>query len=211
MKFFDVWYQKFLLRFSFMIAFLAFLGVFVYAYWTETQLINPGEKAPFQGTFGAAMEDPKAKASLADPHRTDSELKTWINTVVAETLSFDGDNFQKNLTAIRPYYTDAGFNTLKSYIKQARIIPVLRDKNSAVGVYIKQPPLLMNTQSIGGVHRWLYQIPIMISYVPRGQSNLLGASAQQTQNLVLRLQLRRVSAETNAEELQIESWQVTSR
>ena len=38
MKFFDVWYQKFLLRFSFMIAFLAFLGVFVYA--NDTSLLD---------------------------------------------------------------------------------------------------------------------------------------------------------------------------
>lgn len=205
---FKFWYEKFLFRFSFAFAFLAFLGVFVYAYFTEITIKSPGEIAPFseklvmEGTNTIAPE--QRSLPLEKAHRTDKELKNWVNTVVSESLSFNTDSLSKVTQDVRSYYTVSGFKQYQDYLTSSGIIDSINKNNYQMGVYAEQPPLLMNGSSIKGVYRWLYQIPITVSFLQNGKNIA-------NRELTLRVQIRRVKLEEDPNAIQIESWTVSAR
>lgn len=205
---FKFWYEKFLFRFSFAFAFLAFLGVFVYAYLTEITLKSPGETAPFSETLiqdGANTIVPEQRSlPLEKAHRTDKELKNWVNTVVSESLSFNKDSYSRVLQEIRPYYTVSGFKQYQDYLTSSGVIDSINKSGYQMGVYAEQPPLLMNGSSIKGVYRWLYQIPITVSFLQNGKNIA-------NRELTLRVQIRRVKLEDDPNAIQIESWAVSGR
>lgn len=202
------WYEKFLFRFSFAFAFLAFLGVFVYAYYTEITLTSPGEVAPFTEQLiqdGSSTIEPEQRAlPLEKAHRTDKELKNWINTVVSESLSFNKNSLSKVSEDVRVYYTNAGFKQYQEYLTSSGIIESVNNNGYQMGVYMEQPPLLLNGSSIKDVYRWLYQIPITVSFLQNGQNIA-------NRELTLRVQIRRVKLEEDPNAVQIESWTVSAR
>ena len=82
-------YEKFVMRFAFLVAFLAFIGVLIYASFTELSMEYPTKNVPVE--IGSTLGAPdigltQEKNPLESAHRSDSELKSWINTVVSEAL-----------------------------------------------------------------------------------------------------------------------------
>ena len=214
--YFKFWYEKFLMRFSFIFAFFSFIGVFVYAYYTEITVKLPGEVAPFSETLSMSptsltgMEEQTSPLSKA--HRTNRELQSWINTVVSESLFFDYDNYKDVHQSIRPYFSEGGFSQYKKYLETAEVLQSLQQNNFRISVFVESQPLLLNDQVMKDVYRWLYQLPITISYLPRDSNNLLQSSKNMVnRKLTLTVQLRRVRLPDDPNAVQIESWAVTGR
>ncbi len=215
-KMFKFWYEKFLMRFSFVFAFLAFLGVFVYAYFTEITIKLPKEVAPFTETLIGAQTTtilPEQRyLPLEKPHRGNKEIQNWISMVISESLSFDKQSYSATAKNIRPYYTNSGFRQYLNYLKAAGIIDSIRANNYRMSVYVETPPLLQNSLAIEGVYRWLYQMPVTVSFLPRGASHLTyGNKDMINRKLTLNVQLRRVKRPTDPNVIEIESWTVTGR
>lgn len=213
---FKFWYEKFLMRFSFVFAFVAFLGVFVYAYLTEITLKRPGKVAPFSSTLIGARDDvvlPEQRfLPLEKPHRTNKELQNWLSMVISESLSFDKQSYLGVSKNIRPYFTNSGFRQYLTYLKSAGIIDSVKTNNYRISVYVENPPLLQNSLAIDGVYRWLYQLPVTVSFLPRGTSNLgYGNKNMVNRKLTLNVQIRRVKRPDNPNAVEIESWSVTGR
>lgn len=213
---FKFWYEKFLMQFSFVFAFIAFLGVFVYAYLTEITIQSPGEIAPFTETLIGAKTNitlPEQRSlPLEKPHRGNKELQNWLSMVISESLSFDKQDYPSVSKQIRPYYTNSGFRQYLSYLNSAGIIDSIKTNNYKMSVYVENPPLLQNSLAIEGVYRWLYQLPVTISFLPRGAGNLAyGNKNMVNRRLTLNVQIRRVKLPTDPNAIEIESWTVTGR
>ncbi len=213
---FKFWYEKFLMRFSFVFAFFAFLGVFVYAYLTEITIKSPGENAPFSETLVSSQVKkiiPEQRTlPLEKAHRTNKELQTWLSMVISESLSFDKENYVETSKKIRPYFTNSGFRQYLDYLNSAGIIESVKNNDYKMSVYVENPPLLQNSLPIEGVYRWLYQLPVTVSFLPRTTSNLAyGNNQMVNRQLTLNVQLRRVKLPDDPNAIQIESWNVTGR
>lgn len=213
---FKFWYEKFLMRFSFAFAFLAFLGVFVYAYLTEITIKLPGKTAPFTETLNDSRTNiilPEQRSlPLEKPHRTNKELQMWLNMVVSEALSFDKENFTSVTKNTRSYFTSSGFRQYLDYLKSAGIINSIKTNNYQMSVYVEEAPLLQNSVAIEGVYRWLYQMPVTLSFLTRGTSNLTyGNKEMVNRQLTLNVQVRRVKRADDPNAIEIESWAVTGR
>lgn len=215
-EFFKFWYEKFLMRFSFIFAFFAFLGVFVYAYYTEITVKLPGDIAPFSETLSLSPTTQSLaevhSLPLHKPHRTNKELQGWINTVVSESLFFDSDNYKEVQDVLKKYYTTSGFKQYQDYVASAEILKSLRQNNYRISVFVEAQPLLLNGQEMKNIYRWLYQLPITISYLPRNSNSLLrNAKDMVNRKLTLTLQLRRARLPDDPDAIQIESWTVSGR
>lgn len=213
---FKFWYEKFLMRFSFVFAFVAFLGVFVYAYLTEITVKLPGDVAPFTETLIGARTKiilPEQRSlPLEKAHRTNKELQNWLSMVISESLSFDKQSYSGVAKNIRPYYTNSGFRQYLDYLKSADIINNIKSNNYQMSVYVEDPPLLQNSLAIEGIYRWLYQIPVTISFLPRNVGNLTyGNKDMVNRKLTLNVQIRRIKLPDDPNALEIESWTVTGR
>lgn len=213
---FKFFYMKFLMRFSFLFAFLAFLGVFVYAYVKDLTLKSVGEEAPFAETLLSEGQNtilPEQRAlPLEKPHRTNNELQTWSSMVASEALSINKQEFGKVMNDIRPYFTQSGFRQYQEYLQSTGILQSINDNNYQMNVFVEEQPLLMNGSSMQGVYRWLYQLPITISFIPEGMAGaLVNTDRIVNRKINLRIQIRRIKTNTDPNALAIESWSATTR
>lgn len=212
---FKFWYEKFLFRFSFIFAFCAFLGVFVYAYFTEIMIKLPGEKAPFSETLIEDSTDsvlPEQRSlPLEKQHRTNKELQNWTSMAVSESLSFDKESFSNVSQTIRAYFTDEGFQQYQNYLLSSGIIESIKKNDYRMSIFIEEKPLLLNGSTIQNIYRWLYQLPVTLSFLPRNAANLIGRGDMVNRKMTLRIQVRRVKLPDNPNAIQIESWTMAGR
>lgn len=208
-------YEKFMMRFAFLVAFLAFIGVLIYASFTELSMEYPTKNVPVE--IGSTLGAPdigltKEQNPLESAHRSDSELKNWINTVVSEALFFRPDNFNQVLNNVRPYFSEKGFQEYRQYLANSRIQETLTQKRYKMSAFAEDPPLLMSNQPVRGVYKWLYQVPVTITFLPAYTNNLVQTKTDMvTRQATLRLQITRAKVGNDVNAIQIESWRVSAR
>lgn len=217
-QFFKFWYENFLIRFSFVIAFTAFLGIFAYAFYTEVTYEPPGETAPFLNTMMREQESTNQSLAeaqsrpLNEAHLSDREIKTWLNTVIAEALTFDSNSYTANKNNISLYMTKSGMQAYEGYLQSAGVLKSLRDSQYRMSVFLEGQPLLINSVVIEDVYRWLYQMPVTLSFIPLSTTDLnRNAGEIVNRKLTLRVQMRRVRLPDNPDAIQIESWDFSVR
>lgn len=206
--------QKYLFRLFYALAFLLFIGIFVYAFKTEMAMERVGEQAPFTETLRANNDTlPEHRSiTLDEPHRTARELSIWVSERVSEVLTFDAPNFDRQLQTAGQYFSAKGYEEFKTYIEQSNLRATLSTGDQKVNVIVEQPPLLLNSGPVEGVYRWLYEVPVTISYTPRQLRELRpDMMAGQGRKLTVRLQLGRHDDAAVSEGVRIESWAVSAR
>lgn len=213
---FQFWYEKFLFRFSFMVAFIAFLGVFVYAYITELMIKPPADNlAPFSEIVaeenGQALLSETRSLPLEKPHLTDKELKVWASRAVSEALTMTKATYVITGRDVRPYFTAAGIKQYQNYLQSSGIAQSVQSNQFDVSVFVEQPPFLLNGSAIKGVYRWLYQVPITMSFLPAGQGGYNVGAQATNRKLDVTIQLRRIRLGDDPNAVQIESWSVKPR
>lgn len=207
---FKFWYENFLMRFSYVIAFAAFIGVFVYAYILEVERDETLENQAFQQAVVADLgQDGLQNIELNKPHRADKELKIWLSGAVSEMLSVDPHSLDDTKKNIEGYFTPSGFAQYNKYLESSGILKNLRDNNNRMNIFVEEQPLLLNGSDVNGVYRWLYQLPITLSFQSRNSNSYSHDSVNR--KIMLRLQIRRVPASEHINEMKIESWSVTGR
>lgn len=206
--------QKYLFRLFYLVAFMLFVGIFVYAFKTEMEMESVGEQAPFTNTLQAANDTlPKNRSiTLDEPHRTPRELGIWVSQSVSEVLTFDSAHFDEQLKKAEPYFSPAGYNEFKNYLQQAELKNTLMNGNLKANVIVEQLPLLLNSGAVGGVFRWLYEVPVTISYTLRQQREIQpDKPGDMNRHINVRLQLGRYDDSSLGEGVRIETWAVTGR
>ncbi len=211
------WYTKFLMRFMFILALAGFGGVLYYAYETDMNYEPIGAVAPFkedapnfsQNTL-VQIEDTGIR--LENPHRSNKELQDWVTKTVSQSLYIPNKEFQNTLFQMDRYFTPDGFSQYQDYLSQSKVEQFIQKGGYSLGVLIEEPPIELTSNNVNDVYRWLYQVPITVSFIPEG-TNSLTAGATQTvdQKLMLQVQIRRVNKPNNPYALKIEDWKMRLR
>ena len=204
------WYEKFIMRFSYIFAVVAFVWLLIYAFNLEVRRDEERANQIFQQNMIADLgQDGLQAIPLDKPHRADRELKGWISGAVSESLSIDPLRFNDVRQAVQGYFTTSGLKQYEDYLNTSGLLQNLRDRNNRMNVFLEDQPLLLNASDVNGVYRWLYQVPVTLTFIPRGAVN--ASQDMVNRKITLRVQLRRVSARAAQDEMQIESWSVTAR
>jgi hypothetical protein len=210
---FKFWFQKFLWHFSFPLAFLMFVGVLAYAVYTETRLTEAGDVAPFYQTL--QTETPTATGFQAlpidQPNLTARELSEWVNTAISEILTFSAADFDSRLTQNKSFFTEAGYQQFSAYLQETDIRAVLTSQGLKTNVFIDAPPLLLNDGAVNGVYRWLYDVPVTLTYIPQGTQSYTAQTNSELRKVNVRIQIGRVTRADDPEAVGIESWVVIPR
>lgn len=201
-------YEKFIAFIIPLVVFVSIFGVIIYAFYTIISVPNP-EKAPFVQDIReeAAKSNSPHQVTLERPHFSDNEMKNWISKAVSESLSFNKDNYSDIVKDIRPYFTDKGFEKFQDYLIISGIAESIRTHKYDMSVYIERPPLFLNSSVINNTYKWLYQMPVVVSFFPTGQkTDARDVSKFINRTVTLRLQLTRVRVGDDPEAIQIEDW-----
>jgi hypothetical protein len=191
---------------------VAFIVLIFYAFAT-TAFIEPADQAPFVQEMVAAHEKKGEDkiTPLAQPHRSESEIKNYLTVITSEILSFNRGNFSETAKKIRPYFTDSGFQKFQKYLLDTGIAETVRTQDVSLSSYVDVPPFIINNMAMNEVYKWVYDVPVVINYVPLGQVED-PAEAATGEEFYVRVQLTRAhDPENEFNGIKIEDWNVLRR
>ncbi len=203
----ELFMQGVFFRVSFLVFFCLFIGVFVYAYYTEQQLEEMGESAPFS-TQAVVIDDSIETDAIGKAHRTRKEMQVWIVDFASELLNIDAGNKAALMREVRPYFTDTAFKQYQQYLAGDNIMANIDARAIKMGAIIDQTPQLLNSGLIGGKYRWLFDVPAIVTLTPVNP----GPHARpDNRKIMIRMQLGRAGDDSNPQKIIIESWTVQPR
>jgi hypothetical protein len=211
---FSFLYEKIVLRLSVLGAFCAVVFLFVYAFFADGTIFAPKiEHAPFveRDSQGRIIEAKFKEYSLDKPHRTAGEISAWLSVLVSDAMSFELTGYADLSKELKKDFTREGFNQYQEYLKTSGIFDTLKDNGFRISTYIDQPALLLNDMEMDKVYRWLYEVPITITFLPIGQAEYNSDTEIISRKMTLQTQIGRVNMLNNDAAIQIESWAISTR
>lgn len=143
------------------------LGFFFPSLKKETY--NPYEtlKAPFADNPDQIATEDKSAQDLNVPHRTDGEIADWLKDMVPEVMSFQNKDYTADFRAKEVYFDQQGLANFRDFLRTQNIEGVVQSGQYNITTVIKDFPLLINEGVVAGRYRWLYQVPVMVTYLDR--------------------------------------------
>ncbi|MDB5490268.1 MAG: hypothetical protein JWO78_117 [Micavibrio sp.] len=147
-------------------------------------------------------------APLDQPHRSSADLAEWLSQAMSETLSFNAENYKANLKTLSKGMNADALAQYDSWVNTSGILAVLQTNGMQLNGSVEEKPFLVNEGPVSGRYRWLYEVPVLISFVPRGATALDKESTADDRKLLLTIQIGRVAESQLPDHVMIESWAV---
>ncbi|MCB1532920.1 MAG: DotI/IcmL family type IV secretion protein [Alphaproteobacteria bacterium] len=175
----------------------------------RTEEANPSEtlKAPFYDEQQAQQNDAQEQTSAQNydqPHRLSRDIGKWLTTVLSETLTFDAQDYKTDLAETEQYFDQNGRAKYLAFLEQFKMTRVLESGNFYIRTFVQEEPLLLNEGDVGGYYRWLFEVPVLVSYMDRSLTDYAKGSPT-TQEMTLQIQLVR-SAKAGESGVLIDQW-----
>ncbi|MGZ9098028.1 MAG: DotI/IcmL/TraM family protein [Micavibrio sp.] len=151
---------------------------------------------------------PVNSTSLDRPHRSATDLASWLQQALAETLSFNAETYAGHLKLLERGYTPSAIAEFNAWATGTGILEALQQNQMQLNGFVADPPFLLNEGVIDGRYRWLYEVPVMVSFVPRGTTTYQGKEGIDTRRLIITLQLGRVAVSLLPDHVMVETWSV---
>lgn len=185
-------------------AFVLFFGLFFYAFKTTQREPNTTGYAPFADPLAMSMDAGEKTMPLNESNRSYTDLETWVTIVISEALSFDAVDYYSALAKMRKnFFTNDAYEEYQESLKKYNIAQYLTQNGMSTNVLIEETPALMNEGVVDGRYRWLYDVPVTISYRRKG-----GSSSELPQNVRvrIRMQIGRVMDNDDPMALRVDTW-----
>lgn len=191
-------------------ALLGFLGVFLYAYSIEDNNPPPPDvRAQFEDSLGEPSIAEEHAGPLTQQHLSEREVADYLNEIIAESLSFTPQNYQATIRTVARHFTPSAYKQYQSYLEKVGFERLLRQGYKS-GAFLERPPLKLNALVHNGAYKWLFEVPVTVTFLPAGANTYDGGAAAKPQNqrFTLRAQFTRVEDRNDPARIQIEIWDV---
>ena len=166
----------------------------------DTALLSPAERI--------LNPLPVNAASLERAHRSSADLAAWLQMAIPETLSFNSDSYQEHLTVLGRGFSPAALSEYNTWVTATGILDALKGNALQLNGFVTDTPFLLNEGVVAGRYRWLFEVPVMVSFVPRDTKDYRGKVDVETRRLIITLQLGRVLVSSLPDNVMIETWSV---
>lgn len=149
---------------------------------------------------------PENSIPLELPHRSTNEISDWLVTAASESMTFQSGDYSKDLAATAVYFDEGGRKQFEDFLAQNNILKVLETGKYHVRSFVKETPLLLNEGAVGGRYRWLFEVPLMLSYMDRANSDYKSKAQPVNQLVKLTVQIGRSDKPLGGPNVVIERW-----
>jgi hypothetical protein len=148
--------------------------------------------------------------SIDQPHRSSDQIGEWLTSIVTQALTIDPRNYKTD--GFSPLFTPYAFKEYQTYLTNQKTIDMLNANNMKLTAFAESKPVLVQEGTLDGTYRWLFRIPVMLTYYDRVVETLKGNKKpiSQTQRILVNIQVGRTSLKSTPEGMIIERWSVTS-
>ncbi len=157
------------------------------------------------------MKSAEDTSSLTTAHRSSEQIGEWVMNFATQTLTIDLATYAttsvKSSTLMTPY----ALKEYNDFLTKNQILAVLKTNGMKLAAVAENKPEVLQEGALEGSYRWLYKVPLMLTYYQQSADPNAAASknAPQTRRMVLNIQVGRVPKNQLADELIVERWTVT--
>ncbi len=149
---------------------------------------------------------PENAIPMDQPHRNTSQITEWIINAAADALTFDKADSKTKLAGTRPYFNQTGREQYEAFLTETKLVKVLESEKYYIRSYVNDAPLLLNEGVTGGTYHWLYEVPVMVSYMTRASKGYKEGAIPLNQKMMITLQIGRSNATKDPSGLIVETW-----
>ncbi len=146
--------------------------------------------------------------ALDKPHRSEEHLAKWLVNEVSEIMTLDPASYAEHTEDMEASMDQYALNDFQDFMTKSRVLLMLQQNSLELHVYVEETPLLMNAGSVGGRYRWLFEMPVTLTFLPNKAKDYKKMDQPTNQRIIVTIQVGRVSHETSSEQIMIESWAV---
>lgn len=151
---------------------------------------NPYEtlQAPFAQDDAASPDADGTQKSedLSQPHRNDWEIAKWIAETTPLVMRLSSSTDQDSALD----FSSNGTAQFKDFLAQQNITRALESGQYELHTVVDGKPQLLNEGNVSGRYRWLYEVTVMTTYLPRNLTTYKNTKPI-NQNFVLNIQVGR--------------------
>lgn len=102
-------------------------------------------------------------AAFNEPNFLPSTVLTWASKAAVAAYTFDFVNYNKQIAAVRPYFTADGWADYQTSVQQ--LISAITQKQLFVNGVVSGPPIISNQGDLPGKgYVWRIQMPFLVTY-----------------------------------------------
>jgi hypothetical protein len=143
-----------------------------------------------------------SQVALDQPHRSLSELGTWISDMVADALMLEPASASQKIITLKANFTDGGYQSYLAFLEQTGFAGALRSQSVSLSAVANGLPTLVNQGASGGRYAWLFEIPVILT------AQTTSSEDPMTKPVTLRIQIGRAAKGAPPHGILIESWQI---
>jgi len=151
--------------------------------------------------------------TLNIPHRHEAAISAWVTEQVADALTFTLAGFNDHRTHIAGYMSQNGEEEFRGFLQSAKVLGLMQTGGYSLVGSVLDVPELKTSGDAGGRYRWLYDLEVLLTFLPEGLSSYerVDDSAYQSERLVFRIQIARTPEGVAEDGMVIETWEVLKR
>lgn len=167
--------------------------------------------APFAVGQGAEEKEkldslPEGDVALSKPHRLSKDIGAWLMTASGEAMNFEAGAAEEQIKGYSHFFDTVGRNQYVEFLREQKILSVVQDGRFNVLSYVDAQPLLLNEGVVNDRYRWLFRVPVVVSYMDKNMASYKSGDAKLVQKASINIQIGRIKADDKPEGLQIEQW-----
>ena len=127
---------------------------------------------------------------------------------VAESLSFEIGAFDKRQQKVSGYFTPEAYKEYLAFLDSGFYREKLQSGSISLHNFVREEPFLLNNGAVEGRYRWLFEVPVMISYLPAGTTGYKDKNPT-NEDLIFKIEVSRVP-NAGTEEILISRWSASA-
>jgi hypothetical protein len=156
-----------------------------------------------------SYDEGKASSDLSMLHRSEKDIAAWLVRATSEIFTLDSRNYRNHLSHLGTGMTPAGLAEFNKFLNDTNIYSKLQSDDLLLKTYVEEEPTLLNEGAVAGRYRWLFEMPVTITFVPRNASGYAGTDPEKNSlRLIVQTQLGRVEKGPSEENVMIETWRI---
>ena len=187
---------------------LAGLGPLLRHYTPDEEVLNK-EAAVEAGEFIKTVVDEMAPkmSTLEEPHRSNAQVGIWLSLAISNIINFQPDSYDQHVRDIAKIADDRARTEFHSFIVNSNTLDTLTKNNYQLRGNTEGDALLLNKGAIDGRYRWLFEVPVLITFLPADAKSYKDTE-HLSQHVLVTAQVGRTPYGVNEDELIVESFSI---
>lgn len=159
--------------------------------------VQPGAVAP--------VDLPVNAVPIEKPHRSATAVGGWIAETLPLVLTAVGEDYKVELEKTAPFFDKPGWDAYMAFMQEKGMLDVLQSGKYNMRSFVENAPIKLNEGVLDGRYRWLFEVPVIVSFLDKGVASYKDADPI-SQRVIVTLQVGRSSDAANKDGILIERW-----